>query len=129
MKNIIFTSLVLACLLATSTAAHHSFAASYLENESVTIEGDLVQFQLRNPHSFVQMVVKEADGKDVRYAVEWRGAGELVMQGVTNGTLRIGDHLIITGNPSRHPTDHRVRLTKLSRPRDGFNWTWRQPTN
>lgn len=114
------------CALGTVLSAHHSFAATYLD-ESVTLEGQLVQFQLRNPHSFVQMVVRDADGRDIRYAVEWRGAGELGAQGVTNGTLHIGDRLVITGNPSRQPSDHRVRLTRLVRPRDGFNWTLRTP--
>src|SRR6186713_3338989 len=91
MKRIVVAVVLLAaCVLGPSVQAHHSFAASYLENEWVTIEGQLVQFQLRNPHSFVQMVVREPDGRDVRYSVEWRGAGELVAQGVTNGTLRIG---------------------------------------
>jgi len=125
MKRIVVAVVLLAaCVLGPSVQAHHSFAASYLENEWVTIEGQLVQFQLRNPHSFVQMVVREPDGRDVRYSVEWRGAGELVAQGVTNGTLRIGDHLVITGNPSRSATDHRVRLLRLIRPRDGFAWVW-----
>jgi len=125
MKRIVVAVVLLAaCVLGPSMQAHHSFAASYLENEWVTIEGQLVQFQLRNPHSFVQMVVREPDGRDVRYSVEWRGAGELVAQGVTNGTLRIGDHLVITGNPSRSATDHRVRLLRLIRPRDGFAWVW-----
>ena len=117
---------VVSFAVVASARAHHSFAATYLENESVTIEGQLVQFQLRNPHSFAQMIVREPDGNDVRYAVEWRGAGELGAQGVTHSTLRVGDHLVITGNPSRHATDHRVRMTRLVRPRDGFAWTWRQ---
>jgi hypothetical protein len=122
-RIVVVVVLVASCLMGTSVGAHHSFAASYLEKESVTIEGQLVQFQFRNPHSFVQMIVRERDGRDIRYAVEWRGAGELVAQGVTNGTLRAGDHLVITGNPSRNTTDHRVRLLSLLRPRDGFMWS------
>jgi hypothetical protein len=121
--------LVVACLLTVtagtrSLSAHHSFAATYLEKESVTIEGQLVQLQFRNPHSFVQMIVQQRDGTDIRYAAEWRGAGELVMQGVTNGTLRVGDRLVVTGNPSRNTSEHRIRLLRLVRPRDGFVWTW-----
>ena len=61
----------------TKAYAHHSFAATYLEDQTVTIEGDLVQFLFRNPHSFVHVMVKEKDGSMVRYAVEWGGAGQL----------------------------------------------------
>ena len=31
--------------------AHHSFAATYFEDKQQTVEGDLVQFMFRNPHS------------------------------------------------------------------------------
>ena len=102
--------------------AHHSFAATYLEDQSVTIEGELVQFLFRNPHSFVHLNVKEKDGKLIRYAVEWGGAGQLGGQGVTRETLKIGDHVIITGSPGRNPKDHRVRMVTLHRPKDGFGW-------
>ena len=102
--------------------AHHSFAATYLEDQTVTIEGELVQFLFRNPHSFVHVMVKEKDGSQVRYAVEWGGAGQLGGQGVTRETLKPGDFVIITGSPGRNPADHRVRMVSLRRPKDGFGW-------
>lgn len=98
-----------------SLSAHHSFAATYQEDRMVTIEGDLVQFLFRNPHSFVHVMVKEKDGSMVRYAVEWGGAGQLSGQGVTRETLRVGDHVQITGAPGRNPADHRVRMVSLFR--------------
>src|SRR6185436_11675240 len=43
---------------------------------------------------------------------------------VTLTTLRVGDHLIVTGAPSRDPGSHElVRLKEVRRPRDG--WTYR----
>lgn len=104
------------------TLAHHSFAATYIETQSVTIEGQLVQFLLRNPHSFVHVNVKEADGSIVRYVVEWGSPTQLGGQGVNRDTLKPGDHVIISGNPGRNPADHRVRLLSFKRPKDG--WTW-----
>jgi hypothetical protein len=102
--------------------AHHSFAATYLEDQSVSIEGELVQFLFRNPHSFVHVMVKEKDGSQVRYAVEWGGAGQLGGQGVTRETLKPGDFVVITGSPGRNPADNRVRMVSLRRPKDGFGW-------
>lgn len=111
-----------ALVVAVEASAHHSFAATYLEDQRVQIEGELVQFQFRNPHSFVHVMVKEKDGSTVRYTVEWGGAGALGGQGVTRETLKVGDHVIITGSPGRNPTDHRVRMVTLHRPKDGFGW-------
>ena len=108
--------------LGAKSYAHHSFAATYLEDQTVTIEGELVQFLFRNPHSFVHVVVKDKDGQMVRYAVEWGGAGQLGGQGVTRETLKPGDVVVISGAPGRNPADHRVRMVSLRRPKDGFGW-------
>jgi hypothetical protein len=111
-----------AALVGTRAQAHHSFAATYLEDQSVSIEGELVQFLFRNPHSFVHVMVKEKDGTTTRYAVEWGGAGQLGGQGVTRETLKPGDHVVISGAPGRNPADHRIRMVSLRRPKDGFGW-------
>ena len=101
--------------------AHHSFAATYIENQSITIEGDLVQFVLRNPHSFVDVNVTQPDGSMARYVVEWGSPSQL--QGKINrDTLKPGDHVVITGNPGRNADDHRVRLLTFKRPKDGWSW-------
>jgi hypothetical protein len=103
-------------------SAHHSFAATYFEDKQEKVEGDLVQFLFRNPHSFVHLEVKQANGEVVRYAVEWGGGGQLGRQGVTRDTLKVGDHVIIIGNPGRNPEDHRLRMIRLQRPSDGYTW-------
>jgi hypothetical protein len=103
--------------------AHHSFAATYHEDQTITIEGELVQFLFRNPHSFVHVNVKEKDGSVRRYAVEWGGAGQLGGQGVNSQTLKVGDRVIISGSPGRgYPKEARVRMVTLNRPSDGFDW-------
>jgi hypothetical protein len=109
-------------LVAGVAYAHHSFAATYFEDKQVKVEGELVQFLYRNPHSFVHVEVKENDGTVTRWAVEWGAGGQLGRQGVTRDTLKAGDHVIVTGNPGRTPEDHRLRMVSISRPSDGFKW-------
>ena len=114
-----------ACLTGGQMHAHHSFDATYVENEAVTIEGDLVQLQYRNPHSFMQVTVMEENGSMARYAIEWSGVAQLGADGVTRETLKLGDHLVLRGNPGQNPSDRRVRLISLRRPSDGFGWETR----
>jgi hypothetical protein len=122
MKHYLVASLAVAALaIAAQASAHHSFAATYLENQSVTIEGDLVQFVLRNPHSFVNIDVTQPDGSVMRYLVEWGAPAQLAGK-VNRETLKPGDHVIITGNPGRNTEDHRVRLLTFRRPKDGWSW-------
>jgi hypothetical protein len=113
---------LVALALTTQALAHHSFAATYIEDQSITIEGQLVQFLLRNPHSFVHVMVKEKDGTTSRYVVEWGSPTQLGGQGVTRDTLKPGDFVVISGNPGRDPADHRVRLLQFKRPKDGWSW-------
>ena len=103
-------------------SAHHSFAATYFEDKTQTIEGELVQFLFRNPHSFVHVAAPDEKGVMQRWAVEWGAGGQLSRQGVTRDTLRVGDHVIITGNPARNPDDHRLRMLTIKRPSDGWKW-------
>ena len=42
--------------------AHHSFAATYFEDKTIKIEGNLVQFLYRNPHSFVHVEAPDDKG-------------------------------------------------------------------
>ncbi|MBI2829025.1 MAG: hypothetical protein HYX77_07130 [Acidobacteria bacterium] len=113
------------CVLGAQAYAHHSFKATYIEDKAVTIEGELVQVLFRNPHSFVYVTVKEKDGSMVRYAVEWGGATQLGGQAVTRETLKLGDYVVIRGNPGSNPSDHRIRMISLRRPSDGFGWGMR----
>lgn len=123
MKLKLFASVLAVGLLAASQAlAHHSFAATYLEDRTTQVEGKLVQFQFRNPHSFIQLEVKDEKGEVVRWSVEWGGAGQLGSQGITNETLKYGDVVTIIGNPGRVPEDHRIRMLSLRRKSDNFGW-------
>ena len=126
MKRYLAVLLVAAAVAVASenrASAHHSFAATYLEDQSVTIEGELVQFLFRNPHSFVHVMAPDPQSKEqVRWAVEWGGGGQLGQQGVTRETLKPGDHVVITGSPGRNPADHRLRMRTIFRPKDGWRW-------
>jgi uncharacterized protein DUF6152 len=123
MKRYLIAAFVVGMIASVTQAlAHHSFAATYIEDQSVTIEGQLVQFLLRNPHSFVHVMVKEPDGAMVRYVVEWGSPAQLGGQGVTRDTLKPGDYVVISGNPGRNAADHRIRLLQFKRPKDGWSW-------
>jgi len=119
--------LVLGGLLALAVAvpayAHHSFAATYFEDKTQTVEGDLVQFLMRNPHSFVHIEGPDAKGVKQRWAVEWAGGLQLNREGVSRDTLKAGDHVVITGNPGRNADDHRLRMRSIARPSDGWKWS------
>ena len=112
----------LALPAATQAWAHHSVAGDYFMDQRATVDGELVQFLYRNPHSFVELKVKDPSGEMVSYSVEWNGAGRLARMGVNADTLKPGDHIIITGQPGRKPEEHRLHMLDIARPADGWKW-------
>ena len=123
MKRALLTLLIGAVALGVSTSAHHSFAASYVEDQSVSVEGDLVQFEYRNPHSWVHVNAKDETGVMRQVAAEWASAPRLKQWGVSEDTLKPGDRVIITGSPSRNPTEYRMHLKSIQRRADGWQWS------
>ncbi len=112
-----------AFVAATPAHAHHSFAATYFEDKVQKVEGNLVQFLYRNPHSFVHLEGPDENGVVQRWAVEWAAGLQLNQQGVMRDTLHVGDHVIVEGNPGRNAQDHRLRMRSMLRPSDGWKWS------
>jgi hypothetical protein len=113
-----------AAMLASAVLAfaHHSLAATYQSDKEVTLDGKIAEILLRNPHSFLQIDAPDEKGVMQRWSLEWRASGQLGQQGIKRDTLKIGDEVVITMNPSRTAADHRGALKTLHRKSDGFGW-------
>ena len=123
MKRVLVSVFIAGALaVCTDSSAHHSFPGTYLEDRQLTVEGELVQFLYRNPHSFVHVVTLDSRNRPQRWVVEWIGSGLLEEQGVTSGTLKPGDRVVITGSPGSQTADHSLRMRSIFRPKDGWRW-------
>ena len=116
---------LLACallaLVTAPTAAHHSFALYYVEDDTIEVEGELVKFEYKNPHSWVHFEGQEGLGARKLYSAEWSGTSRLESDGIDKNFLKPGDRLRIWASPNRNPNDNRIRLKRIRRS-DG--WTW-----
>ena len=123
MRSVIKLVALAAVLAGATTAyAHHSFGATYEVSKQLKVEGKLVQFVYRNPHSFVHVEAPDAEGAMQRWAVEWGGTAQLAGAGVKRDSLKVGDKVVIVGRPSRVPNEYRMLMVNLTRPSDGFTW-------
>jgi hypothetical protein len=121
MRNLLLA--IAAVLVAVTVAsAHHSFGATYEISKEIKLEGKIVQFVYRNPHSFVHVEAPDPEGVQQRWAIEWGGTAQLTGQGVNRDTLKVGDKVTVVGRPSRVPGEYRVLMVNLVRPADGFTW-------
>jgi len=113
-------SLALALALCAAAAeAHHSIAGMYDQSRRVTLDGTISQFQFVNPHPFVVVDVKDADGNAQSWKAELDNRWELADVGVTATTLKPGDRVVVIGSPGRDKSAL-LYVWRLERPADGF---------
>ena len=97
--------LIAGLFLTAPLLAHHSFASSYFMDQRTKIEGTLVEFNPRNPHSFVQVEAPNPKTSAMAtWAIEWRSAQRLAHEGINSDTLKPGCSCDHPGNPGRAST-------------------------
>jgi hypothetical protein len=122
MRKLALLVVAVAFLAGTTAIAHHSYSATYDTGKTMTLEGKLVQFVFKNPHSFVTIQAPDKSGKVQRWSLEWSGTGQLSGSGVTRESLKPGDELVVVANPSRVSGELKALMVSLKRPLDGFAW-------
>ena len=90
--------LAFSLLAAASPAwAHHAFAAEFDAQKPVKLKGTVVKVEFINPHSWIHMDVKDADGKVTRWMVEGGSPNALFRRGVTKDALPQGTEISVDG--------------------------------
>jgi len=120
--SFIFALTLMLLMGAVSAFAHHSVAALYDAGKTVKIEGKLISFSFRSPHSSIIVEAPDAKGNMIRWDVAWNAARELANTGINRETFKPGDVVVITGNPGRKSDDHIIKMINFLRPSDGLKW-------
>ncbi len=94
-----------AVLVAFSVPAlgHHSLAM-YDTATQVTVEAVIEEFEWRNPHSWLHIVVTEDNGTESIWTLESNSTGQLTQSGWTRDSAKPGDVVTVVLNPLRDGT-------------------------
>lgn len=97
--------------LPREASAHHSFAM-FDRERSIVISGVVREFQWTNPHTWIQVTVTDATGKQTEWSLEGGSPGILSRNGWKRGSLQAGDKVSIEIYPlkSGEPGGSLVRV-------------------
>jgi hypothetical protein len=85
----VWCALAIALLLtAIRISAHHAFAAEYDENKLVTVSGTVTEFEWINPHAWLYVDGKDANGTPGNWSFEMGAPGGLVRRGWKKSDLK-----------------------------------------
>jgi hypothetical protein len=94
-----FIAMALGALLiaAVPARAHHAFAAEFDEKKPIKLQGQVTKMEWINPHSWIHIDVKDADGKVASWMVEGGSPNIMLRRGFTKNSLLPGTSIIVEG--------------------------------
>ena len=81
--------------------AHHG-AAQFDVGKKVTVKGAVTEWFWSNPHCFLRFDAAGADGQVVHWAVETQSGPNILPQGFSKQTFKVGDEVTVTLEPVKN---------------------------
>ena len=88
-----------------SMAAHHAFAAEFDAKKPIRLRGTVARMEWINPHTWIHLDVKRADGKVERWMIEGGPPNALYRRGFTKDSLPIGAEILVEGFRAKDGTN------------------------
>lgn len=101
-RNHFLSCAVLGALLAVvPAAAHHAASVAYDLEKVIAVRGTITEVKWENPHTWVYVEVKDADGTIVKWGFEGPVPNQLYRRGLTPSVLKPGVQVSIKAHPAR----------------------------
>jgi hypothetical protein len=99
-RSTLVITAVLVAMAVGSLAAHHS-PVMFDQTQPRTMTGTVREFQWTNPHSYIQLVIKNDQGQDEEWSLEMGASVYLYNLGWRPSSVKAGDTLTVTIAPLR----------------------------
>jgi len=86
-----------AAIASPTVRAHHAFAAEFDAAQPITLRGTVTRVEWINPHTWIHINVKDADGKSTEWMIEGGTPNTLLRRGVDKNSIPAGTEIIVDG--------------------------------
>jgi hypothetical protein len=94
-------AVLLLALAVKPALAHHAFAAEFDAKKPVKLQGTVTKMEWINPHAWIHIDVKKADGTVEEWMIEAGTPNTLLRRGFTKDSLKVGTAVVVDGYQSK----------------------------
>jgi hypothetical protein len=95
--------------------AHHAFAAEFDAKKPLQLRGTVTKMEWINPHAWIHVDVKKADGTIESWMIEGGTPNTLLRRGFTKNSLLPGTEIVVDGYQAKDGS-HRANGRDLTLP-------------
>ena len=103
--------IAVALLTPARLSAHHAFGAEFDIDRPITLRGMVTKMEWVNPHSWIHLDVKDADGKVTPWMIEGGSPNSLLRLGFTMNAVKYGMEIIVDGYQAKDGANRGVGVT------------------
>ena len=101
MNKKLLTTVAALLAISAQALAHHAFSAEFDDKKPVQLRGNVTKMEWINPHAWLHIDVKDANGKVTAWDIELGPPNALVKRGWSKTSVPVGKEVIVDGFQSK----------------------------